>query len=271
VLEVTLLKVRHGSEQEAKKLLPYIRSCDVYSPEESGLKAQDVKKILEWWKGIRSLPRSRALIAIAKVKSDLSEIDEYSLKQRDYLFRSQKPLVYLERWSEEEGNTLQNRTNTYIRGPPYAIKALAEGDINEYFRLYLHCLEEMCAVTKARDMHIGQNLSHAEGWIRQENPQLKGKDPLRLTFELGFGHWPEKYSQIPVNVIHLADTNPLNVNEELSLKVGNAQKPSDLSSRDILAYGLSELSKIGMLTISQDELKSASFNELERIFRLRRT
>lgn len=61
MLATTVLKVRHEHEHEAKKLLPYIKECDVFAIENAFVtegQAQEVEKVWEDLLGSGiSLPR----------------------------------------------------------------------------------------------------------------------------------------------------------------------------------------------------------------------
>ncbi|MGD0728635.1 MAG: hypothetical protein ABR981_00995 [Candidatus Micrarchaeaceae archaeon] len=270
MLEVTLLKVKHSGENEAKKLLPYIIRCDVYSTEDAGFCANDLKNVQEWWKNTLKMSRSAANVSFNERSTGIREIDEFGNKRYDYLHRNQKPLLAIERWNKKESDEIKSKVDTYVNTSNESFKFLLIDDLKSYFESYTFYLKQLQESVEARDKHIAQNLSKAEEWIRHENPELSKKQTLNLTIELGSGHLPENFTHIPINVINLVNLGT-NFLEELTSNISNTYRIEDLTQRDILAYGMGQLAIAGIVSkITDHELRFASMEELGKILKLRR-
>lgn len=55
MLNITILNTTHIGEQEAKKLLPYVKSCDAFSGENAGASGDDAQRFESQWRNFRML------------------------------------------------------------------------------------------------------------------------------------------------------------------------------------------------------------------------
>jgi hypothetical protein len=74
MLDLTLLKVKHAGEKEARKLLPYVGLCDAFSPESATLTERDAKLAEEEWRRfLKSMSHKRFIRNTTEILNTLSE------------------------------------------------------------------------------------------------------------------------------------------------------------------------------------------------------
>lgn len=176
MLDITILKVMHGGVEEARKLAGPISECDVYSPERSGASNAGAQWEEESWRKCLASGINRS--AYNRLRgSEVSTIGlrpaqiPFFMQKWDSLFRSRRAVYYIERWEDTS------------RLPPVFLD-FEEGSVVGYY-------EALCRLVrrdKARERNMAENLATAEEKIRWAYPDLRVKDPLKFTIELGYMH-----------------------------------------------------------------------------------
>ncbi len=267
MLNVTLLKVRHSDESEAKKLLPHIRSCDVYAKECGGQTEKEAIKLETMWRELLTKSRSEFLHIMSNVTANRS-FGNYELKQWDYLFRQQKPLFFMERWPDAKGDEICAKQDASSDFHLKAMEKLENGNTVGFLKEYIKALQLLVEVTKDRDMHIAEVLCGAESKIRKANLAINGKEVVNYTLSLGEMHNPEKYSSVPIAVVHLTERN---VKEEIIENLRAKKGPAEWPDRDILALGILDLAELKKRQVDEQTASFASFEELvDTLRRLRK-
>lgn len=259
MLNVTVLKVKHETEADARKLLRHIQGCDIYSPEhQGGTLKEAIFGEKRWREEFLKMSRSALLKTLEGMsRADWRPENAYKTKEADYLFRQQKPVVILERFSEEESRYVLQLVEKSDRGHDEAMALLLSG--NSPGRPIALVIEAACTSAlevRLRDQHIAANLAGIEGYIRGENPSLREKSAINLTLCLGTLHSPEKYSALLIKP-ELIDKVPYDF--QLS------ENASDYLPRDILAYSIACLFRSAHMRLDPEMFKSAPMGELERI------
>jgi len=197
MLDITILKVIHGGVEEARKLAGPIRECDVYSPENSGALDSGAQWEEESWRKCLASGISRsAYNRIRESRADsiglMPNQVSFFMQKWDYLFRSRRPVYYIERW--QDASQLPSEGFTF-----------EEGSVIGYY-------EALCRLVRrdqAREKNMAGNLATAEKKIREAYPDLREKDPLKFTIELGLAHRLEDL--VPeARVVSLVDEHELN-------------------------------------------------------------
>ncbi|MBS3051064.1 MAG: hypothetical protein J4400_02860 [Candidatus Aenigmarchaeota archaeon] len=210
MLDITILKTAHGgndrrqAELRARKLIPYVQSCDVFSIESALVTEETARLIERTWAGVISSPKISC--------QEFSEGAEYFVKQEqnatiraylrkayEYAFRNKRPLYYAERWADESKASLIGS----LWGIGYdkllaGLVAVASGD-ESAFRACYEGSSSMHGFVKGRDINVGENFARAEAVIRENYPQLEKKNPILLCVQIGAVHKPEIFSPLKVN------------------------------------------------------------------------
>ena len=213
MLEITLLKVNHFGERQARKLLPYIMDCDAFSQEAFGLTEDSATENEKNWRDLieSEISRSRVVSTFCPGEDKHPRVLEYLMKVSDYLFRQKRPQFYTERWRNsgelmkmrrlaEEGSFVEDRGLTKI----------SQGDYEEGISLFYEGVKKIMASSRMRDKNIAGNLGTAEGILRANYPRFADKNKIKLTLELGSFHRPEKYTSLPIKVVYLHDSGSYN-------------------------------------------------------------
>ncbi len=264
MLDITLLKVEHKGELEAKKLLPYIEKCDVFAPEAAGEIAVRAMHLEKTWYGQLNLSRSRVAPILAKNYSSHPPLmADYNIKRDDYLFRNKKPLYYLEKWPE--GSSLNDRFAFHHSLMGAALDRLSRRDITSFLNTSSQAIEVLANLVKLRDRHIAENITNAEHHIRTVYPRLT-KSTLSLVAEIGLAHNPQIYTTLPLSIIDLSELDLLSRFGATTLsRLIASENQSECSPQDLLAFGLMTLKSMRGLSVDEHALISADFDELKRI------
>jgi hypothetical protein len=260
MLEATLLKVRHSIKawdtymEEARKLLPYIKGCDAFAPETRLASTTLAQSQIKNWKRILRGSRTGLFKSIDYVARG-SEEEDYVAKILDYMFRDRKPLIYLERWPEKDSTELKRQQSEYDSYSIDAQENLLNGNISRFLTLSTKSFQILVDLIKARDEHIGANVSLAESMLREEYPHLAPQEPMRLSFCLGMLHRPDRYVKIPITVVDLYQQSPI-------IEVSKRLVSGDPSPRDLLVWGLEFFARNRRVSLSEEAIKSYGFEEL---------
>src|SRR5574341_794999 len=137
MIEITILKVKHVGESEAKKLLQYMQGCDVWGLEEGFSSEETATRMEKEWMSILTSNESRSAflqrIALNSHKKPAKE-KVYLLKKFDYLFREKKPLVILERFSAREAKEAAVLYETAQHTCCKAMDLLLHERVDEFFQ-----------------------------------------------------------------------------------------------------------------------------------------
>jgi hypothetical protein len=270
MLEIALLKVRHQHESNAKKMLPYIKECDVFGPEAtlgkmSERDVQEREKLFEESLSTFSLTHFRRKIEESKQlqKGVAPGEAAFYAKAIEYAFRSKIPLWFAERYSDEDNAWLAGREEERQIQRRTTFNILLKGEIAGFIELLTQDIIERQKDAAFRDQRIAANIEAAEPRIRERYPMLARQDPLRYTLFLGGAHMPERHT----NIIHVKDlVDP----SDLILRANRAyamNKPYEGIERDLLAIGLISLGLMGYRAPSEEQLKTMTFGELTAVVR----
>jgi len=262
MLEVDILKVTHATEKEAKKLLPYIKDCDVYSPEAAFLSEPEARIREYEWEGLikSDMNRTRFL----KIKTFQEESDPrilaYSMKEWEYCFRSKKPFWYLERFSTQRAKELMDDYHKSDSLFHESLVKLEQGDIEEFFEQNTLYNNLFNSIISKRDQHMGTNLTVAEEQIRERYPQFKDKESLRLAVQIGAYHNIENYTDLPVRVLDLTGEED-NIFIRYTETIYHNKDPEQ-TKKHTLAIGVFSLAEAGILKLNEAQIEKMSFEEL---------
>lgn len=264
MLELTILKVRHSDETEARKLLPHISQCDVYSPECSGQTTTQASRLeqlfLRWFQE----SRTKFLETLNKsVKPQRGSNMTYYIKETDYLYRAKKPVWFAERNTVEEANILGLLYSEGHTLTKQSFNALCCGNLTEFVEKQYRANIIYDRASKLRDENMGKNINNAENHIRQLYPQLCSIEPLKYTIRIGAMHSPEKYTFIPAKIQMLVDY--ADFKEELIKKIADGRSSIEDCKRDLAVFGISKISKEYRIGLTKEELQKNSFEELLKI------
>jgi hypothetical protein len=208
MIEVKILKGVHSGIEEARKLLPLIEKCHVFSPEEAFPPIQIIERLEKDLEGYISRGDSRSKFKrwiddqwpIKNGAPDQGSM-EYMHRTIDYLFRNRIFAWFAERYSPEEYRDMELLESEKNRLQLDACTALLDGDIVGHYTPHEDYLEKFAEQVRLRDVNIGENLSTSEERIRDRFPGLNQVNPLRYVVSIGAGHNPELYVPFPVDVI----------------------------------------------------------------------
>ena len=274
MLEVTILKVRHKGINEARKTLPYIKSCDVFGPE-FAYRSEAVANIDEqlWEESIVSdMTRTafkQKMAESLKMQGQMLE-SSYILQIVDYAFREKIIIYFPERFSEEEAEALSIIKQEVSEIKEESIVNLLDRDIGTFLLLQKEALEkETEEYIAPRDKHISQQLLVAEKNIRTRYSRLKNKDVIKYTMFIGGNHYPENYlknSDLSLRIVRLAELSDSIEGRKISLFRQNA--PRQELNQALLAYGVHVLRFNHYLQgVTDEQIKNMNFEELSDIVR----
>lgn len=248
LLKIRLLKTSHYGSAEAEKLAPHIEWCDIYSPECSFISES------------RAIEKANAWAAALKLTKRLinPSAGSYAEIEQSYLFNAKKPVVYVERWPNEDVaryTKMVNEINEALRLAKEELKNEQPESFDEFFRLMSRFIALIRDVTEARDRNIASRLSNIAKTIINENPSFGSKNQIRLTMQIGWVHRIEKYTSMPIEIVNLYDSDPADI--LLAEMIHNTRAGNPPSKRDMLAYGLGRLDKI-----TPNMVQSATIEEL---------
>lgn len=270
MLDITLLKVDHETEEDARPLLPYIQSCDVFGPENSGCTPADGNAIEATWLETLKLSQAaflKTLIAnIRKIpkRGIFTHSLEFEVTLAGYLFQNKKPMVILERYEVQERIKVLRTIGQSMWSYAKCIELLAKDDVDlalVYAESYMKNIEFMGSM---RDQHIATNLLDVETRIREQHPEQAAKDPIKLVFILGANHSPEKYSKVPIRVVDVS--NP----DELAKMLPVPDAHFEYKPRDLLAYMAGNLFWELGIPVNNARLRTSSTDELKQMLRSKR-
>jgi len=186
---------------EAKKLLPYIKACDVYSGETAGLTEESARITEENWKDIHRWNLTKTAFyreIVPRFGQDRNpEMGAFTRKHAEYLFLEKKPVWCSERLTAQEMQEERENWQKGMHMGAAAKKLLVEDKLQEFLEAY-HAQHQLLAdAIKIRDKNIAKNLQTAEQYLRAEHPSLSAREPLRLTLHLGREHFPEEHMTGP--------------------------------------------------------------------------
>jgi hypothetical protein len=265
MLDLTLLKVKHAGEKEARKLLPYVGLCDAFSPESATLTERDAKLAEEDWRRfLKSMSHKRFIRNTTEIQRATNPplIAEYAIRMGDYLFRASKPIIILERWTNAEHGKVNGLMREQRAAEYSALTALVCDDFIGFINESRRAIELGISYREFRDVHIAKNISNAEHCLRRDNPELRLEDPIRLTMALGYEHSLEDHITQPFALIRLVD----DAESEISAKLMAQAKANDqMQDRDILAYTLALSASSGKISIGEEAIRHATLDELKEI------
>jgi len=213
MIEIILLKERHATEEEAKKLRPYIEWCDIYGKENAACSTEDAEAIEEDWNNsLHNLSRTAFRKWREKCHSSVyshKEIGVFMLKTDDYLFRAKKPIWFVERFEKKDSEKIRGELAKLKHVEAEALNLFLARRFDDFSLRYRGFLKFIDEMMQSRDMNIAYNLENAEDNIRRRYPALRDKNPLKFAVGLGGSHFPEEYCKKDMQVIQLYQAVPL--------------------------------------------------------------
>jgi len=267
-LDITILKVAHSGADEAKKLVPYIRQCDVYSPEaafETKHGAEFAER--EWVTALtdKNMYGQAMQNLVSLAQSAEMPDGAYALEEQVLLLRERKPKWHVERFSSRmKISPLTEKYRGFFVTAARAFDALRKGDVNAYVQWMYEATKAKVEVVDERDRHISAQLLKCEDGIRKTYPHIED-DLIKITVRLGALHRPEHYLDRSVQVVSL--TGP-DMRELTSLAIRDGASPQEVR-RLILIYGAEILSNDHQITIPED-VQNMNIQELEQILSTKR-
>ena len=264
MLEVKILKVKHQTQDEARKLLPYIQNTDVYSAESPLTEELAVLNEADWEK-MFSYNWSRSKFERVSIdiirKTDLDQDRcEYGLTERSYLFRAKIPLLFLERHSTtdlEKIKDINKRVESLIIE---GIDLLAKGKVNEFLQRQWESIQLEAIGIELRDRNMAHNIELAEERIRQRYPQFKDRNPIRYTAGVGSRHAPERYTSFPLSV-HVLRGQPIDPTERLAFALEQPRSFDELKLL-MLLYGAQQLIRNKEFSLAVEDTEKITYDHL---------
>jgi hypothetical protein len=258
MLKVTLLKVRHAGEADAKRLLPYIQRCDIYAPESEAGTLKDAIRVEKMWQEDLKLSRTAFHKKLDGMKHGLASDIAFKTKEFDYLFRQAKPLAVLERFSDEESRRLlllrEESNKIWMAALALLLTSLVDDAIDRASESAAKSTIEV----RTRDRHMASNIDQLEARVRATVPSLAKKQTIELVVCIGAMHSPEKYSAIPMDV-EVMHTDPFAFQLYENAK--------DYDRRDLFAYLLSEMMERAKMAPDPLLFRTASMSDLNDMLR----
>ncbi len=265
MLEATIVKIKHEGEKRARKLLPFIQTADVYSPESAAGSEPQARQVeLELEVGFSTFSRTKFNETIRRAYGN-HPIDqqEYVVKQFDYLHGSKKPIWYVERFTPEEAAEVQSLWAKTNQTKSSAGNLLERGHIDDFLNIYWDGLELDTRVNLRRDLQMGEQISKAEKGIRKRYPQLHEKENIHLVVNVGAFHFPERYTEVQCTPVDLVDDK-----NSVEYKLDQAQS-NELDFENmkpyILAGGLWAMTMKGLLKLTEPEIIQMDFQTMSDI------
>ena len=184
MLEIVVFKTAHRGKTEAKKLIPHIKECDVFSLEATCVSEQEARE--NEGRSSKSMDSKMSRLAFLKaLKPNLefavpdTESRKYVEQAMDYLFSLKVPLYMAERWQDigEANETME----TYSLGNEkfvLGINMIAQGEETKGIALcYEGSLAQIESIRK-RDQNVANNLNRAEEIIRETYAKLADKPKI---------------------------------------------------------------------------------------------
>ena len=264
MIEITILKTRHGTLEDAKKLLPWITKSDAWGVEAFGFAGENAEKeedsFHEWYNHSRSqfLEMARDVY-----KKSLCGMGEYNIKLWDYLFRNKKPIYILERLPSSVTKNLKKNMVEYLILGDIAQNKLKERKIEDFLENLRLSLVGFESMRDLRDIEIGKNLDNAEEYLRRKHPFLRELKTINLSVSVGAMHHPENFMKSPCMVEQMAEYS---IPNEVMLGIHEKyMQTGNIPNRDVLAYGIALAQISGRFEdFSREDILTLSFEELER-------
>ncbi len=240
MLEITILKVRHGGDTklearlEAQKVRPHIESCDVFSVEGSCATRDSAEHYeLEQMDAQDKLDDIRDFFEVQSMIHTLNENPREAPTSRAwgdrierYIFINKTPVYVSERWDDQKkASDLSEQHDSGEGLIDRAVDLLQAGHLQDSVNSFYEGLILDMGVIVQRDRHIAGNFLEAEQTIRDKYKKLKSKEVIRLKLVIGSNHRPELYTNLPVQVLSLV--------EESSLQVPSYRRAIELVRRDV--------------------------------------
>ena len=201
MLEITVYKIMHAHESEARKLIPHIQGSDVFSIEMAALSKQESLQTANSWAETLQDPgmnRTRARQKISqkfnssKLSSGDSEIS-YWLSVFDYLYRNNVGVWLAEQYeTREEGRAMNSNIVRMIRETDRGFDLINRG-MQAGKALVYSTDKEWGVINDRRDRTIGAVAQEAEQRIRESYPWLSQKPTIKWGIPIGAWHQPECY------------------------------------------------------------------------------
>lgn len=261
MLDVHILKVAHEREEEARKLLPYILKCDVYSPESAASTEQFVDERETEWMGLLQKPNRTAFhnsYDISFIKGMHPEAAAFNICRGDYLYRNKKPIFFAERCSPTDEAVTLALFDDWKKSQALSLSRLALLDFEGFFESLWAAGKEYKKIVFRRDQIIAARLPSIEQELRQSYKKLAGKEIINYTIDLGAMHFPERYTDFPVHS-HLL-VSPENANYRVYVEANEDTKEG--FRKDMLEIAVAHLSEQVKNPISEKVARGMSFDQL---------
>ncbi len=208
MLEVKLLKVTHSGKKEAKKVLPYLDNADIFglevsnlTEEEASLKEANFEKVLTT--GVSKDKFFRSLKANLERSGMHSGMRKYQTTIYGGVFMKKLPLWHLERFGVRRRDELMSSRGEYLDKMELCYELTTRGDEDNFLKVYWEGLNMNKQMSIERDKEIARNIDQAEERIRSRYNNLRDKESVRMVAMVGSEHFPEKFTNHPVEIVNL--------------------------------------------------------------------
>ncbi|MDP3733748.1 MAG: hypothetical protein Q8R37_00835 [Nanoarchaeota archaeon] len=262
MLDVTILKVYHAKESEAKKLRPYIEECHVFSQENALATKEKSQYIEDIWNSLLKAKNRTQAKKFAESTHQGQDYDSiaYGVKLYDMLYQTKCSLWHLERFSPDESKLLSRILDSVNLKHREMLYNLEQGNIINFIENVWVKNQRMYELIDLRDQHMGANLATAEKEIRTKYPQLK-HEPLKYIIMIGALHCVEKYASLSINYINLDRHYDL---EFHYTKINPSQTSLEEARSLFLAYGLRLIASGCKVRMTDQEILAMDETQLEK-------
>ena len=263
-MKLTLLKGRHATAEDAKKGIPYIKTCDVYSPEGPFASEQIAENYETQWMGALLRDKSSFNRWNSRMHSisSTSNYHYFERAQARLVYNNDKPVWLAERWPQSESDSLRSRAKEAKERSLYAYAVCYYGLFDQAVDILWHYEQHQVEERVNRDINIAHNFENAEELIKKRYLFLSDHNKLHLVARLGAMHCPEKYCSKSIEVVNLfRQSHPIMIEMD---RVEKTAKSADEARQTILAYAVCYLLGAAGVDLSDTEILSMRASKKEK-------
>jgi len=189
ILNFKIAKHRHGDAEDAKALEPLIATADVVSLENTGGRENEIRVMESWYKEFKtSAKRERR-----QIKELFYQPSEYGKEITRIILKYAKPVVFLERCTDEEARALE-RVEKLLSGEEdiNVFQLFFKGNAEEAMRSAYSIAEKARYFTTIRDNIMARSGLVIAERIVELYPSLGERQSLDYLICIGGAHSPER-------------------------------------------------------------------------------
>ena len=258
VLNITLLKVDHTNEHLPDKLNFHIKECDVFSPEFSCCDLEEAKRIEQQWRDAIGIPSVTRYPVYGGIP-----YGGFKSKLMQRIFEERKPMVIHERFCPAAGLLHRALHLTFLDIANQGFDRLLDIGIDDSVEQLISSLRLHATGVRLRDQHIARTLTTIENRIVEQYPHLSQKEAISLTLSIGADHNPERFSEIPINVVNLFGDGDMRQLAKKNL----GERREDYNPRDLLAYAYASLLDKSGMRVNYGSIGSSGLDQIKAMIR----